>query len=306
MCLNPFVKHSCKDNTDLDAAEKLKKVVEKSVHRSVLALNGYHKMGHCLFGVLFALLVAGCGSGPDGSGGSAGEGRSLFGGSGSGGAQDVAAWSIGLATFSGPDRAASAAAAAERFRSADRVLSDAFVVSRGNRAVVLLGEYASPSSREAVALLERVRAVRIDGEQLFKTAFFVPPRSAAASDLDLRMARAAFDADATLQVGAYGRIDRKFPTENEIAEFRALAEEAAAELRAQGEQAFYFHGPSMSMVTVGAMRFEDLEANPGILRVLRERFPHNLLNGAGIREKIRTEAGEDWRLQPSQLVAIPE
>ena len=62
----------------------------------------------------------------------------------------------------------------------------------------------------------------------------------------------------------------------------------------------------MSMVTVGAMRYEDLEANPGILRQLQERFPHNLLNGQGIREKIKTEAGEEWRLQPSQLVGIPD
>ena len=274
--------------------------------RTVKTLYAYHKIGQCLFGAIFALLVAGCGAGPDATGGSGSEGRSLFGGSGAGEAQDLAAWSVGLATFSGPSRAADAAAAAERFRSASRTLEDAFVVNRGNRAVVMLGAFASPSTREALALLEDVRAVRIDGEQLFKTSFFVPPRSGAASDLDLRTARQRFDADATLQIGVYGRFGGKPPTEREIAEFRRLAEEAASELRAQGEQAFYSHGPSMSMVTVGALRVQDLEANPGILRALRERFPNNLLNGAGIREKIRTAEGEDWRMQPSQLVGIPE
>lgn len=290
----------------MDVAEKLKKVVATVKQPDVRVLNMHHKMGHCLFGILFALGVSGCGSGPDGVGQSAGEGRSLFGGADAGDPQDLAAWSIGLRTFSGPSRAADAAAAAELFREADRRLADLFVVSRRDRAVVMVGRYTSPSSREAMKLLEEVRSIRIEGDQPFKTAFFVPPSSAVASDLDLRAARAAFDADATLQVGAYGRIDRRFPTEKEIAEFRELAEQAAADLRAQGEQAYYFHGPSMSMVTVGAMRYEDLELNPGILRALRERFPHNLLNGAGIREKVRTEAGEDWRLQPSQLVGIPE
>ncbi len=276
------------------------------MQRSVRALNAYHKTGHCLFGAIVALLVAGCGSSPDGVGESGREGRSLFGGSSAGDPQDLAGWSIGLATFSGPTRVDAATAAAERFRAADRALAEAFVVARGDRSVVLLGEYASPSSREAIERLERVRSIRIDGEQPFATAFFVPPRSAAASDLDLRSARLDHNADATLQVGAYGRIDRRAPTEKEIAEFRGLAEQAAAELRAQGEQAYYYHGPSMSMVTVGALRYDDLESNPGILRALRERFPHNLLNGAGIREKIRTEVGEDWRLQPSQLVGIPD
>ncbi len=274
--------------------------------RSVRALNNYHNTGFCLFGAVLALLAGGCGSGPDGAADPSGQGRALFGGGGSGDPQDLAGWSIGLLTVSGPDRAASAAAAAERFRAANRKLDEAFIVARGDRAVVLLGRFASPSSREAVELLEDVRAIRIDGEQPFRTAFFVPPRGGEVGDLDLRTARARYDADCTLQVGAYGRIDRRIPTEDEIAEFRVNAEQAARELRAQGEQAFYFHGPSMSMVTVGAMRYDDLELNPGILRQLQERFPHNLLNGQGIREKIQTEAGEDWRLQPTQLVGIPE
>ena len=256
--------------------------------------------------MFFALCVAGCGSAPDGAADPGAQGRSLFGGGASADPQDLAAWSIGLRTFSGPDRDVDAAAAVERLRAADRTLADAFVEARGDRALVLLGRFASPSSKEASALLDAVRAIRIEGDQPFKTSFFVPPSGRAASNLDLRTATTQFNADSTLQIGAYGRIDRRFPTEKEIAEFRALAEQAARDLRAQGEQAFYFHGPSMSMVTVGALRYDDLEANPGILRSLQERFPHNLLNGAGIREKFTTEAGEDWRMQSSQLVSIPD
>lgn len=296
-------------NTRTDPAERMKKTVDQHAKQSVKALSGYHKPGFALFGIVLALWAVGCGSGPDDAADRRGQGEVLFGGGGGGGSgnpQDLASWSIGLATMSGPDRIAAANDAAERFRAASRVLADAFVINRGDRAVVLLGEFASPSSEEAVELLEDVRSVRIEGEKPFATAFFVPPRAGEVGDLDLRTARDQFGADCTLQVGAYGRIDRGNPTEKEVAEFRAKAEQAARELRAQGEQAFYYHGPSMSMVTVGALRYEDLEASPGLLRLLQERFPHNLLNGQGIREKIRTDTGEEWRLQPSMLVGIPD
>ncbi|MEM7622698.1 MAG: hypothetical protein AAF235_05790, partial [Planctomycetota bacterium] len=150
-----YCKHLFYDNNRLvDAAKILKIVVEKTVQHFVKALIEYHKMGLALFGIIFALSMPGCSSGPDGNAESDREGRSLFGGVGAGETQDVAAWSIGLATFSGPSRTADAAAAADRFRAADRALADAFVVVRGNQAVVLLGQFASPSSREAVALLE--------------------------------------------------------------------------------------------------------------------------------------------------------
>jgi len=85
------------------------------------------------------------------------------------------------------------------------------------------------------------------------------------------------------------------------------------ELRAEGDQAFYYHAPYRSMVTVGVFGESDFDATttPPIesrrLRQTREKFPHNLLNGKGIRETITNSAGQRvTRLQPSSLVAIPE
>ncbi|MEO1585216.1 MAG: hypothetical protein AAFR96_11690 [Planctomycetota bacterium] len=209
-------------------------------------------------------------------------------------------------TFAGPGQAAAAERAAADLRRLSPVLRGVFVEARGDRSAVLLGRFAFPPSAEIVETMAAVREIEVDGRRPFATAFFVPPVEGPVGEYDLRTARERFDADCTLQVGVYGRIDGRSPSSDEIAQFRASAEQAVRDLRSQGEQAFVFHGPTLSMVTVGAMRFDDIEADPSVLRSLQDRFPHNLLNGRGIREKVQTEQGEDWRLQPSTLVGIPE
>jgi hypothetical protein len=116
----------------------------------------------------------------------------------------------------------------------------------------------------------------------------------------------------TLQIGAYGRGDLGKPTPGELRIFRAEAEKAARQLRAEGEEAFYYHGPNMSMVTVGVLGEDDHDGStqPPIesirLRQLRQKFPYNMLNGQGIRETIQTDRGPVKRLQDSRLVAIPD
>ncbi|MGP1273198.1 MAG: hypothetical protein ACTS22_07680 [Phycisphaerales bacterium] len=271
---------------------------------------GYHKAGILLFGMVWLALVGGCGSGSGsarGSGGDrSGEGALLFGGGVAANPQDAESWSIGLMVFAGPDRAVLAEEAANELRSASSVLADAFASERGERSAVLLGRFASPSSREALEALERVRGLRLGGERPFRSAFFVPPTGGGAADLDLRTARSQYGADYSLQIGVYGRADAKPLTEQELREVRASAEEAARRLRREGELAFYYHGPSLSMVTVGVFTQRDMELGSAELSAARERFPHNLLNGQGIRQRVMTETGEQWVLQPSFPVAVPE
>jgi len=116
----------------------------------------------------------------------------------------------------------------------------------------------------------------------------------------------------TLQVGIYGREDGGEPTPSERAEFRAAAEQAVRQLRAEGAEAYYWHAPNRSHVMVGLFGEEDLDASvqppieSAVLQEARENHPHNLLNGTGIRERIRGAGGRtDTRLQPSFLVEIP-
>ena len=260
----------------------------------------------CLF---FMFFVTACASnGPARP--SAGEGQRLF-GTGSGAHARNAStdqdWTIGLKTFSGEDASARAHAEVDRLRG-QAALRDAFVLDRGQRAIVCVGSHPSPSTAEALAELKRVRAVTIAGEQPFEHAFFIPPTGEVVDDLDLRRAPKTFGPSAvyTLQVGAYGRADGKPPTEKDIAEARAKAEQAARELRQQGELAFYYHGPSMSMVTVGVFAHSDIDQGFSYeLQQLKERFPYNLLNGQGVSQTVNTTQGKQKILQESFPVLIP-
>lgn len=217
-------------------------------------------------------------------------------------------WTICLKPLTGPDARLRAQQELERLSRLPG-LDSAFILERADRVIICIGQVASPTSAEAESLLARVRALREQGVRPFPTAFFIPPTGGATSDLDLRSAPATYGESAlyTLQVGAYGRADGKPPTEKDVAEARQKAEQAASQLRQQGELAFYYHGPSMSMVTVGVFGTRDIgESFSTDLRALMERFPHNLYNGQGINQTfINADGREETRLQDSFPVLIP-
>lgn len=197
-------------------------------------------------------------------------------------------------------------------------LPDAALQRRGGGLVIAVGSFASPTSPEAKAALARVRATQVNGARPYAYAFFAPPTGEGVAgsnpEWDLRNVRARLGSNAeyTLQVGVYARVGGGVPTPEEVAEFRRAAEQAVASLRADGEQAFYYHGPTSSTITIGAFDASehDSSVSPPIesrhLRELRKRHPHNLVNGAGFRETATTDSGRSiQRLQRSQLVQIP-
>lgn len=195
-------------------------------------------------------------------------------------------------------------------------LRQAFIEERSEGLVIAYGNYMG---RDAAQVdLERVRKATLMGTTPFENAIVTPPSS---SELrgsnpawDLRTVKERYGKQAvyTLQVGVYGRSDYQTPSAEEMVQFRKAAESAVRELRADGEMAFYYHAPSRSMVTIGVFGEKDFDSTvrPAYqsprLKVVRERFPNNLLNGQGINETIRTESGKVTRLQSSQLVSIPE
>ena len=114
----------------------------------------------------------------------------------------------------------------------------------------------------------------------------------------------------TLQIGYY---DEQYGED-----FREAAELAAKELREQGDQAFYYHGPNRSLLTVGLFGQEDLvqHTTPGqdgrifvqtqySQRVveLQKKYPHNLGNGLTLLQK---QGGKDIGAQLSSLVRVPD
>jgi hypothetical protein len=199
-------------------------------------------------------------------------------------------------------------------------LTGAYLALRDKRPIIAYGRFDDPAQPEAQAGLKRVRETNISGMNPFGAAMLIPPaaqRTGSETDeLNLRSVRARLtrsEAAYTLQVAVYARPDMGRPTPEELALFQREAERAARQLRADGEVAFYYHGPNMSMVTVGIFSEDDHdgETQPPIesvrLRQARQTHPYNLLNGQGINETVRTASGGSaQRLQSSRLVAIPD
>lgn len=187
-------------------------------------------------------------------------------------------------------------------------------------ARIVYGRYDDPASPRAQSDLKRVRETVRDGARPFGGAVMIPEAVHAPSDerlarFDLRRARKQHGSEFvyTLQIGMYAREDNRRPSAPDLAAFRKAAEDAVERLRREGEQAFFYHGPNGSMVTIGLFNDGDLDASvvppleSASLKQARTRHPHNLLNGRGVREVSRRADGQsDARLQESRLVLIPD
>lgn len=186
--------------------------------------------------------------------------------------------------------------------------------------LILYGRYTDPASSRVQADLKRIRAMEVEGRTPFASAVVLPVGEQARPDdrqaqYDLRRVKKTFGKEAvyTLQIGVYAREDSRRPSQEDLAAFRRAAEQAVERLRREGDQAFFYHGPNGSMVTVGVFNDSDLDTSvtPPIesrrLAELKSRHPHNLLNGRGVRETVPTgEARSEPRIQESRLVLIPD
>lgn len=273
------------------------------------------RRGPTLFvGALVVLMLGACAEPDQRNRDIAEEGRTLF--SPTGAKADDASWTIVIAAYRGPDRERRAASDLNLVR-VQAALADAYVDDRGEATVIAYGRYDDPEDRRAQADLDRIRNFDYQGSRPFSGAILSPPSAAklgSAPQYDLRNVKSRIGnwVIYSLQIGAYGRIDRA-PNAKEIAEFRKAAEQAVIQLRREGEEAFYYHGPTMSSVLVGAWGANDFEPStdpfsppryesPAIKEARRE-FPYNLFNGQAIRDK-----GPDGqtRLQPSHLISVPD
>lgn len=197
-------------------------------------------------------------------------------------------------------------------------LPGAYIDQRTGGLVIAYGHYAASDDPSARADLQRIREITINGARPYVGAFIAPPsgESLKGSDpqYDLRNVKSRLGERAvyTLQIGVYGDEELGDPTPEEIETYRRAAEDAVAELRKQGEQAFYYHAAMRSMVTVGVFSRDDHDASvmppmeSSALKAARKKFPNNTLNGMGIRETVQTEQGKAQRIQKSRLVEIPK
>lgn len=254
----------------------------------------------------FALLAAGCASSSTGEGPAARPSAPANAGARDPrpGALADAGWTVVLAAFSGPDARQQAAAAADSIR-ARTDLPAIRVQDRGRGAAVVSGSYRSPADAAAQRDLARAREFTLDGRSPFSSAFLAPPAGSPdpgnTPQYHLSRAFAEFGAQSryTLQIAVY-----ESPNADEA---RRAAEQAAAQLRANGEPAFYYHGPSRSMVTIGAFTAAEAGLDNGlpgpVLAEFQRRHPYNLFNGRQLL--LRTPGQAKPAPQPSFLVEIP-
>lgn len=248
------------------------------------------------------------------------EGKKLFdknkppSGDGKGSDAGAGAWGVAVFTFRGDERAAESRRVLEYVRGTGR-LPEARMEERGASVVILVGSFSDPQAGDARAELDRVRKIQIDKNSPYASAFLAPPSVVVGEgrrpDINLlRLREQHPGAIYSFQVAAYGRDDIKdrAPTEDELKESRRSAEQAALQLRAEGEESYYYHGPRKSMVTIGSFDLTDYDPQmpqfeSDRLKAVRKRHPLNLYNGAAIKVK---SPGKPEYLQPSQLVEIPK
>ncbi len=243
---------------------------------------------------LSLVMVGGC----QGGGGGGREGR---GERSAGVVNSDPGWSLVLEYYSGAGHLERATARATGLANVFS-RSDFAVREKSEASVVVLGSYSGPQDSRFKEDLAWARSVEIDGRRPWQAAYLSPPPAKGfgeADEANLAFAREMYgqSAEFTLQIAVY-----ESPRADEA---RRAAEAAARQLREDGEEAFYYHGPSWSSVTLGLFGAGDYDEgrgvvlNPAILE-LQKRHPQNLMNGAyPIKDK------NTGRPQKSLLVHVP-
>jgi hypothetical protein len=220
-------------------------------------------------------------------------------------------YAILLETFEG-DKANTRAARRAKQLLEEAKISDIWIRQAMSKWQVLRGHYPDPNVERAQSDLRQVRMAQVDGLRPYENVDVVSLRlgvDSALAKFDLK--QFAGHALYSLQVAAF---DEAYG-EN----FRQAAEDYMRELRDAGEEAYFYHAPEMSMVTIGIFSNEDLPLRkvkrqmpdgqisefkqtaygPRILEI-QQRHPHNIFNGYTVSEKLPSGV----RDQPSMVIAI--
>lgn len=235
-------------------------------------------------------------------------------------ALDREGWAILIRAFTGRDARQQADALRSRLTRELRV-PDVWVRAEHGQWSVYRGRYGAGNEMAARQDLRQTRMLVLDGRRPFEDATLAAlslggvgrgddPADAAAADDELNLRNHAARAEYTLQVA--------FFDEAGGGQYRQAAEAYARQLRTQGEQAFYLHGKTMSLVTVGLFSQQDVPTQRSIgpdgvpvvsqsygpkVRELQQRFPHNLGNGMTLLE---SSGDGPQREAPSFVVRLPQ
>jgi len=229
---------------------------------------------------------------------------------------DSAAWSVLLATVSGPESRATAMTIRDEVARRYPSLRDAFVRSTQRGSVVLSGRFPSPQAPEAQARLMEVKEMADGGVRAFPRAMLT--RFGAGSEQgppgpnDLRAVRqnAPTQTLYTLQVAVWSAFGTD---ELKMSEIKRSAEDYCRSLRSQGHEAYYFHDfdTRTSTVTVGVFGADAYDPRstlyaPEVEKAMRA-FPKHLVNGEELLVPVDPRnPGAKTMPQAPRLVEIPK
>ena len=207
-------------------------------------------------------------------------------------------WAIQVTRFSGPTRHDQARELVEQLRNQTH-LDDFWIEDQGNTATVYQGRFQKASDPAIRTALANVQKIELDGLRPFVGSQLVPLVGGGrliTDPYDLRQ----FIGYYSLQIGFYDEAFGK--------DFRQAAEQAVRVLREEGYEAYYYHGPYRSLVTIGVFSYEQAFVNAGThdtyapqVLELQKKFPYNLGNGVTLIQK---EGGINIGEQKSSLIRV--
>ena len=215
-------------------------------------------------------------------------------------------FTIPLETYRGPDRLRKSHARIRALKE-KAGLADLWTLDLDGVLRLYHGRFPRENDPLAQVALEQVRSVQLDGKRPYKDAKVQPldPRSGSSTARDFdefNLRRFSDQGYLTLQIAVY---DEAYGPD-----FRRAAEQAAKALRDDDTQAFHYHGPHRSMVTVGLFTFEQHFVQKGKQRAygpeiekLQREFPYNLVNG--VTAILKNEDGQPIGEQESSVVRVP-
>ncbi len=226
-------------------------------------------------------------------------------------------WTIVLLRLKGEGQDAATQSVLRTVRASG--VPEAFLETRTDSTLVVAGKFDSPTSRDAQAMLKRIKEIEVDGQRPYMAAHMLPPPPVAMKgsipEWDLRNARTKYgkQAEYTLQINIYTNPTGR-ATPSELTEFQKAAEQAVQTLRKDGVDAFYYHDQTGSTVTVGLFSQAELDGGQSLkpgsdrsLRDLQQKFPNGLVNGAGVRDRTVDSTGKPVEsLRPSFIVRVPD
>lgn len=212
-------------------------------------------------------------------------------------------WAILLESFEGPNASQRARELEQRLRK-EAYVPDLWLHAAGGKVHVVRGRYPLPDVDAAQRDLRQSRMLMLDGLRPYENVQLMPLGGAAAANSANPQNPRGWDVKLypgmyTLQIGFYD--------ENFGKDFRDAAEKAVATLRQNGEDAYYYHGPNRSLVTIGLFTDADFVKENNVLvygprvRQLQERFKYNLGNGLTLIQKFEDHTSSE---QPSFLVRV--